>query len=239
MKVKKKNLTRFASLSALTAGALAVAPGDAKAAIIFTALPNPVVGPDGVASFIPDPNLPGGAQLLAQYVHNAPASSQNWAVYLRAGGPGGTLSFMNSNDDRLLVVTKGANNWDNVSGSAQPGYATVNAPSFGFGRVAIRTTYLGSANIGGNGPFDHEYALFSFNNSGITNYGWVELSLAIDSTHGPNVTLEGWAYENTGALINAGDTGVPEPSSFALLGLGALALGATGVRRWRKARKAA
>jgi hypothetical protein len=51
--------------------------------------------------------------------------------------------------------------------------------------------------------------------------------------------LEGWAYDDSGDQIAAGDTGgVPEPSTMALAGLGALALGAAGLRRWRAARKA-
>jgi hypothetical protein len=43
----------------------------------------------------------------------------------------------------------------------------------------------------------------------------------------------------SGAQIPAGDTGTPEPSTFALTGLAALALGAKGVRSWREARKTA
>jgi hypothetical protein len=50
-----------------------------------------------------------------------------------------------------------------------------------------------------------------------------------------------WAYDTSGAQIAAGqlESAVPEPDAFALTGLGALALGAAGLRRWRAARKAA
>jgi hypothetical protein len=58
-------------------------------------------------------------------------------------------------------------------------------------------------------------------------------------TLGPRVTVEGLALDTSGAFIKAGDTGVPEPSTMALTGLAALALGATGLRRWRAARKPA
>ncbi len=234
MKVQKKNLTRFASLSALTAGALAVAPGDAQAAVIYTALPNPVVGPDGVASY--SINLPGTAVLSATFQHFTVTSiGQRWAAYLRQGA--GTVAIKDvdvttTNIEHVLIVDAGKNWGTGVPGAAD---ATVG--------VASRVTSYGSGFFYGNGPFDHKYALFSFDNGGTTNYGWLELSLAVDPATGPNVTLEGWAYEDSGRFINAGDTtgagAVPEPSSFALLGLGALALGATGVRRWRKARKAA
>ena len=49
----------------------------------------------------------------------------------------------------------------------------------------------------------------------------------------------GWAYDTSGAQIPAGDMGTPEPSTFALSGLAALALGAKGLRARREARKKA
>jgi hypothetical protein len=61
----------------------------------------------------------------------------------------------------------------------------------------------------------------------------------IGHPNGPNVTLIDWVYNLSGGQIPAGDTGTPEPSTLALSGLAALALGAKGLRSWRAARKAA
>ena len=50
-----------------------------------------------------------------------------------------------------------------------------------------------------------------------------------------------YAYDNSGSPLPLGSTisAVPEPSTTALAGLGALVLGAAGLRRWRKAKQAA
>jgi hypothetical protein len=94
----------------------------------------------------------------------------------------------------------------------------------------------------GDGNFSHKYALFQFNPGTGPLYGWIELSGFVSNVYGnspnagPAVTIEGWGYDTTGAQIHAGDTGVPEPGTFALTGLAALALGAAGMRRWRAAK---
>jgi hypothetical protein len=71
-------------------------------------------------------------------------------------------------------------------------------------------------------------------NGGAVAYGWFRISLSGTPAAQPRLIVE-YAYENgVGVGINAG--AVPEPSTFALLGV--MAAGALGVREWRK-RKAA
>jgi hypothetical protein len=97
-------------------------------------------------------------------------------------------------------------------------------------------------------PFADKFALFSFPCTSGTCYGWLELSLdnnalssSTDNLTGPDLTLEQWYYDDSGAQIAAGDTvstGVPEPGNLATTGLAALILGAAGVRRWRASKPA-
>ena len=84
------------------------------------------------------------------------------------------------------------------------------------------------------GTFTDKYFLFSFNNAGTTDYGYIYGSETNSTYGGMNFNFISYAYDNTGAVIAAG--AVPEPSSVALLGIGALVTGAAGVRRWKAAK---
>lgn len=69
-------------------------------------------------------------------------------------------------------------------------------------------------------------------------YGWAAVTFTTGES--ASFTLHEWAYDNSGASIQVGQTAasaIPEPANVAV-GLGALALGAAGLMRWRK-RKAA
>ena len=83
---------------------------------------------------------------------------------------------------------------------------------------------------------------FSFDNTALTgrNFGWGRIVITAAGGLPTSFTLVDYAYDDSGAGIHAGDTGVvPEPGSAGLIGLLALAAGAGGMRRYRKDQKAA
>jgi len=74
---------------------------------------------------------------------------------------------------------------------------------------------------------------FLNNTTNTLNFGWIRFSLSATSGAQPRAVVE-YAYDDSGAAILAGQ--VPEPSTFALLGV--MAAGALGVRQWRKRKSA-
>jgi hypothetical protein len=143
----------------------------------------------------------------------------------------------------LRLVDRGAL-WP-ASGSHSQYYAfvagrhwqTIYSSASGFNKV------YGSTGTIGPGPFSNKYALFQFSNGPETDYGWIRLSLSItnqagkDPALGPTLTIHDWAYDASGQPLAAGNA--PEPATAVETGLAALALGAVGLRKWRKARNAA
>jgi len=213
--------SKLISVLALAAGALAM-PQTSNADIIFTDLGTNGVTVTGVtnSSFLID-NLPGTARLGLQggtltdptkgVIHRVLASQRAGYVRLRT--------------ESAFVVLAG------------PGmtWGTSNANRSQFGTIA-------QAYQAGHQPesFGHKYMLFRFKDStqvgSPLRYGWVDLSLFNATGGQPIVTVFGYAYDNTGAKIPTGS--VPEPAPIALLTLGALTLGAKGLRAWRRDRAA-
>lgn len=103
--------------------------------------------------------------------------------------------------------------FDSFSYRSQPGGASSNFFGSGFSNSAVN--FVEGAN----------YIGFRFDNAGNTHYGWAQLDVA-----GASITVSRWAYESDAdTAIHIGT--IPEPSSFALLGLGA-----AGILGWRRRR---
>ncbi len=82
----------------------------------------------------------------------------------------------------------------------------------------------------------NEFFGFRFDDNGQTLYGWAEVNF--DMTFGVGMTIEQWAYDDSGAGIRVGQvSAVPAPPALYSM-LSGLALGAGGLLRGRRQRKA-
>ncbi|WOO43473.1 PEP-CTERM sorting domain-containing protein [Rubellicoccus peritrichatus] len=102
--------------------------------------------------------------------------------------------------------------------------------------TTAQTTVGGNFRIDGRGYDNpvHLLAGFRFNGDGPTaQYAWARFEIVGKTDDNePAVRITEWAYETTpGTAIEAG--AIPEPETMAV-GLGLLALGAAGLRTWRK-----
>ncbi len=154
------------------------------------------------------------------------------------GSPGWDLNPWGTGN-LFLYGSTGGGVLDNLTGGSSVTLAdnlpvgTSVTAAFTFGSVAVESTGATAFNLSSSA----NYAGFRFLNetTGVTDYGWVQFSISTTFIAQPR-SIVGYAYDNTGAAIAVG--AVPEPGTTAALGLGALALGAVGVRRLRQSKQA-
>ena len=277
MRIKKKNVARLASLSALGAGAVAATAVNAEAGVVSYSFPSGTIVSAELGNFNSIPLIPVSSWASSLLVKGGGytvgyVSRHVWGVkfvgpqFLKTG-TGSFLGLFNLGDKwnsgpagYFLNIAKRIvhrNSYPIYSRTTQYFTRTPTAsnPATTSTKQYYRRTGTGwsntNATVQGNAGFDDKYALFHFQDptGSMDYYGWLEMSMSVSGDpqgfgSGPDVTLLGYAYDTLGSKLAAGDTGdtggtIPEPSTMALTGLAALALGATGLRRWRAACKSA
>jgi len=239
--IKRKNLRGFASLSALSAGVLALTSGSANADVIHV-VANAKIGFD--AGFSPSFSISIDAVKRFTFQATSAAVETGFQWRVRARAYCAFLSNCNTRfPDQNSVIEAGKLLRAFSSGADWPG-----VPGMAGGLVAarVRSTLFPGGTIKSlitNFDSTNPYFLFRFVDNGNTLYGWGQVTVAGSSTTGPDVTLIDYAYDTTGAFIPAGQTSgpatpTPEPSPTIPLALSALVLGAPAIRRWRAAKTA-
>jgi len=212
--------TTLARYSALAATAAVPA---ANAAIV-TGSVNDTVGLGGT-----DPDAPSGKTSLSVDITDelglntlATISFTSSTSYLFIGGGPEFRIFAEGNSFGGYRAAAGET-WDTI-GTGTDSFGDVNFSNF---------QTPGTTDYDPAGWNDGGFLAFRFNNAGTDNYGWMRLQGNITGPESGYVGVLDWGYDNTGAKIEMGATGVPAPST----GLLALAGGFPAVAAYRRRKR--
>ena len=219
------------------AGTAALAAANANAQIIVTDVNVDIgYGPGGQATSFTS-SLPGLSQFIIG--HGNPTSNGHFVSAFGTSAPNAYLAFKTARTSYgLFELTKSpaGQRFGSAPGTVSTfaGFASVlrTVSATTSGATFNTTIYKGYA------PFTDGYFLYTFadttNNQ--IDYGYIKASLTDDTFNGLNLHISSYAYDLSGREIRAGELplNVPEPSAaIALAALGALSLGAVGVRRMK------
>jgi len=256
VKIKKQNLTRLASISALGAGAMAISAKNAHAGVVYTSFSQPVntVGfsSSAFSAFPVNAVVAGGfggfdlfttVNLLGPRFfgsHSSFSATLFFKIALKGldglrfqSAPGPGFIWNNTAPTFTSKILRSKGSFILRTATLRKYTPATNGKSITTYQPVPHTFYSSAILQDRTGDF---YFLFKFNPTGSQDlYGWLHLNGHCNC--GLDTEVVGMAYDDSGAFVEMASA--PEPATAVPTGLAALALGATGLRRWRKSRKQA
>ena len=251
MKVSSTRLDRYAAIAACGSGAVGVAVSPLHADIQYFGSEFTLSLSDAwnTSEYAFQTISGGGVVWGLRYFRSAVGSSQTsyyplgsawyyaWAVSsqsVRGWSAFGLMDqavLLNAGDPINSAILSSEGDWCNL----HYGYHFYNyfAMSYSYGDGRLYTSTRGGEHTTSYGPLasgERAFLALGFRSSDQSLFmGWADISL---STDGLSLTVHGWAFEDSGAGIVAGETGASNAVP-GLGGLAALACGAAGMRRRR------
>jgi hypothetical protein len=212
----------LACAAAATAATVAVTADHSQAAIVYSGIQNVPLTNGSPGIYI---------DLVTNQVSGAPFTGWDINPYVNGGSSGTFFGMYLPGGTTPLLVKSSSPTAGGADVAKLTAGATIGPSSTLIGQPA-QFGFMNNATAGDWVPAGTGYMGIQFTEAGVNGgnpmYGWVEISKATDGEPprgGPTgITFVDWAYDNTGAAINAGQTVVPEPSSLALLAVGAIGL---------------
>lgn len=219
--MKKSLAKKFGVYSAIgLAGGMTFGTTSAEADIIFTPF-NETINQGTTDTIEIDFDGDSLAEFVFDFrvVANGYGTNSNWAA---VSGVDANDLFVNTDPSPFNGQSYGPNNL--AAGSLISGGLSFQ----GDGPLQLAyTSYLASSNFGAFNtatPTGYIGVQFDFNGSNV--FGWIGVSVGGDISVGDaSINVTGFAFQDDGSAIEAGDVGVvPEPSALGLLALGAVGL---------------
>lgn len=224
----QRRLTAYSTLAAAGACAVAAAPHNTEASIVYSGPVNIAVPATATGGFINLVTFAVGTSYAAVNGGNAAAPALNlWGTSASRAWLYPTSSGVNR------FVSDASNNPLELSAGASIGLTSI----YGTTTEPNSLTPSGGSGVWTGGTTG--YLGFRFLNGSLVEYGWAQIFVPVGAPTSTNpIRLLGLAFENTGLGILAGQTStsaVPENgNTLALLAAGCVASGAFAWRR-RKA----
>ncbi len=205
--------SRLAAYAALAGIALTgAAATTAEAVVVYSGIQNINVPSNIDGIYLNLVTGQSGTAGFAGYDVN-PYNNNAGLAFFAPGGSQGTLSATATSGSTTIRLNMG----DSIgpAGAYNNGQSVASA-FYGGGQAYVGVRFTNEA-------------------TGLLTYGWLLMNTS--SGNGFPATIVSWGYQTDGTAITAGEGApIPEPTTTALLGL--MAVGALGIRQWRR-RKAA
>ncbi len=236
---KKASVGKLLGFGAVAAGGLFTA-ADAEADVVYSGIINATFNLSTINSSATNgangfyfTSATAGRNIFGLFGNNrGPANSvgSTDAVWLAGGAAASGLIKANGTTFPASFVPFSATSSVSSAGSAAS-FVWVNAGAPG-------SNVIDPIGVGSDGTATAFFG-FSFSNTASTgrNFGFGRVQVTTAGGLPTTATLIDFAYDNDGDAIHV--RVIPEPATTGLLGLAALALGASGLRRYRKDKKTA
>ncbi len=208
--------------AAATMAAVVGQPEHADAAIVYSGIQNDVLTNGSPGIYI---------NLVTKLSNASPGSNPGWDInpYVNGGSTGSFFGMYLPGGTNPVLVKSSAPGAGAADVAKLPSGATIDSTSTFVGQPS-QFAFMNNATVGDWVPAGSGYMGIRFTEPGVNGgapmYGWVQIAKTVTGEPprggATGITFVDWAYDNSGAGIVAGDTGVPEPSSLALLAAGAI-----------------
>jgi hypothetical protein len=198
---------------AIASAAVLAAPAAAHASVVYTAVNQTVDGTTTGATYTFDPGGLSSDDITLEAilgVPSVPAGTEN-DVDVSAGAGAGIVETFEPPFETYATALSGGSAIGSASNFGTGGKLASNA---GFGPFEPQWPTNGS---------DAYLGFYFTDSSNDTHYGWAEISAVAGATS-DSFTLVGYAYQTTAGVTIDTPSAVPEPSSLALIALGAAGL---------------